>query len=42
MDGVNLYNDRELHWRMVSEDDYGGVNFKKALLHAKKWDVYVN
>ena len=26
----------------MSEDDYGGVNFKKALLHAKKWDVYVN
>ena len=35
MDYFNLDNEREHHWRMVFED-------KKALLHAKRWDIYVN
>ena len=39
---VNLDDDRERHWRMVFKDNYGGLDDKKALLHAKRWDVYVN
>ena len=27
---------------MVFEDNGGGVGDKKVLLHAKRWDVYVN
>ena len=27
-------------WCMVFEVNNGGVDGKKALLHAKKWDVY--
>ena len=27
---------------MVSEETYGGVGHKKALLHANKWNVYLN
>ena len=42
MDNVNLEKDRERHWRMMFEDNDGGVDDTKALLHAKRWDVYVN
>ena len=42
MEDVNLDNDRELHWRMVFEDNDGGVDDANALLHAKRWDIYVN
>ena len=35
-----LDDDRYRHWRMVFEDSNGGVDGTKALLHAKKWDVY--
>ena len=35
-----LGDERERHWRMVFEDNNGGVDGTKALLHAKKWDVY--
>ena len=42
LDGVNLDNERERHWRMVFEDNGGGVENAKALLHVKRWDVYVN
>ena len=42
MDDVNLYNERERHWRMVFEDNDGGVDNAKELLHAKRWDLYVN
>ena len=42
MDDVNLYNERERHWRMVFEDNDGGVDHNKALLHAERLDVYVN
>ena len=27
---------------MVFEDNEGGVDDKKTLLHAKRWDLYVN
>ena len=39
---VKLDNERECHWRMVFNDNGGGVDDKKELLHAKRWDVYVN
>ena len=42
MKGVNLYDKRERHWRMVFEDNYGGLNDTKVLIHARLWDVYEN
>ena len=42
MDDVNLDEKMERHWRMVSKDNDGGVDDAKALLLAKRWDVYVN
>ena len=42
MDNVNLNNDREHHWRIVFEDNGLGVDDAKALLHAKRRDVYLN
>ena len=41
-DDVNLDDEREHHWRIVFEDNGGGVDDAKALLHAKRWDLYVN
>ena len=42
MDDTNLYDERERQWRMVFEDNYGGVEDAKALLHAKRWYIYLN
>ena len=42
MDDVNLDDERERHWRMVFEDNDGGVDDAKALLNDKRWDLYVN
>ena len=42
METVNLDNERERHWRMVFEDNVGGVEDARVLIHAKRWDVYVN
>ena len=42
MDNVNLDDKMERHWRMVFEDNDGGVDDVKALLHAKRWDLYLN
>ena len=42
MEYVKLYYERERHCRMVFKDNDGGVDNKKALLHAKRWGVYVN
>ena len=42
MDDFNLDNERGHHWRKVIEDNDGGVDDAKALLHANRWDVYVN
>ena len=36
MEDVNIDDERECHWRMVFEDNEGGVDDKKALLHAKR------
>ena len=38
MDDVNIDDDRERHWRNVFEDNEGCVDYKKTLLHAKRWD----
>ena len=42
MEDIKLDNERESHWRMVFEDNNGGVDDKKAFLHDKRWYVYVN
>ena len=42
MDYVNIDNERERQRRMVFEENKGGVDDKKALIHAKRWDLYVN
>ena len=42
MDQVNLDDKRGCHWRMVLKDSDGEVDDEKALLHAKRWDLYVN
>ena len=42
MEDVKLDNERERHWRIVFEDNDGGVDDKKSILHAKRWDVYMN
>ena len=42
MDDVNIDDERERHWRNFFEDNEGGVDDKKELLHAKRWDLYVN
>ena len=41
MDGVNIDDKRESNWINVFEDNEGGVD-EKALLHAKRWDLYLN
>ena len=42
MDGFELDDDRGRHWRMVFEDNYGGLNYTKVLIHARRWDVYAD
>ena len=41
MDYVKHENERDHHWRVVFEGINGGVDYK-VLLHAKRWDVYMN
>ena len=40
-DDINIDDERERHWRNFFEDNEGGVD-KKALLHAKRWNLYLN
>ena len=42
MEVVRLDNERESRWRMVFEENGGGVDDQKAILHTKRWDVYMN
>ena len=42
MDYVNMDDERERHWGNVFEDNEGGLDDKKALLNAKRRDLYVN
>ena len=41
MDDVNINDERERHWINVFEDNEGGVD-EKALIHAKRWGLYIN
>ena len=41
-DDVNLDDERERQRRMVFEENYEWVEDARALLHAKRWDIYVN
>ena len=38
---INIKDERECHWRNVFKENEGGVD-EKALLHAKRWDLYLN
>ena len=40
-DDINIDDERERHWRNFFEDNEGGVD-DKALLNAKRWDLYLN
>ena len=42
MEYMNLDDERERHRRVVSEENDGGVDGKKALLYANRWDFYVD
>ena len=42
MEYLILYDKREHHWSMVFEDNGGGVDDHKSILHAKRWYVYLN
>ena len=39
---MKLDNERERHWRMLFEDSDRGVDDNKALLHSKRWYVYMD
>ena len=36
MEDVKLDDEREIHWKMVFRDNYGGVDDKKSFLNAKR------
>ena len=40
IEDVPLEDERERHLRMVLNDNEKGINDEKALIHAKRWDVY--
>ena len=42
MEDVKLDDKVERHWRVFFEGNYGGVKNDKEILHAKRWDVYMN
>ena len=42
MEDGSLHDEIERHWRIFFKDNVGGVDDKKAILHAKKWDLYMN
>ena len=42
MEDVRLDDEMERHWRIFFEDNDGGVDNQKVILHNKKWDVYMN
>ena len=42
MDDVNSDNEMERRWRMVFGDNDRGVDDARALLRAKRGDIYVN
>ena len=42
MDIINKHNEREHQCKIIFEYSGGGVDDKKALLHAKRWYLHVN
>ena len=42
MEGMRIYIKREIHQRMVFNDNNGGVDYEKIILHANMQDVYMN
>ena len=42
MEDVKLYDKRERHWRIDFEENDGGVDDKKLILHDNRQDVYMN
>ena len=42
MEDVILDDKRERHWRKFSDNNDGGVDNQKAILHAKMWDLYMS
>ena len=40
IEDVVLNDERERHWRIFFEDNNGGVDGTKYILHVKKWNVY--
>ena len=42
MEDVRLDNKRERHWIVDFKDNDGGVDYQKEILHAMRWDIYVN
>ena len=39
MEDAKLYDEKERHWRLVLEDNDGGLDDKNAFLHSKIWYV---
>ena len=42
MEDTRLDEKIDHHCRMVFEENNGGVDDKKYILHAKRWGVYIN
>ena len=42
MEDVILNDKIERCWRVVFVDNYGGVDDEKAIIHYKRWYVYMN
>ena len=42
MEDVRLDDERERLWRMFFDDNNGGVDDEKMILHNKMWYVYMN
>ena len=39
MEYVKLDDERECHWGIGFEENYGGVDDQKVIIHDKRWDV---
>ena len=42
MEDMRLNNKIYHHWRVVFKDNCGGLGNQKAIIHAKRWDIYLN
>ena len=42
MEVVVLENEIEIHWSMVFDGNDGGVYDGREILHANRWNVYIN